>query len=187
MDKDLIKSLFYYDSSSPTFIRTNVVILSGANKSILVKAKGEPIGWKGKDGYGYVRANGKLLKIHHVVMTLNDIEIPKGFVVDHIDGNCFNNDVSNLRCVSFSENLRNQKKYDNNTSGATGVWWQKNKQGSTWAVACCHSKNGKRLTKSFSVKKLGLLPAFRDAVLYRDKMIHELNKEGFGYTERHGK
>ena len=29
--------------------------------------------------------------------------------------------------------------------------------------------------------------AFRDAVLYREKMIKELNGQGAGYSERHGK
>lgn len=46
---------------------------------------------------------------------------------------------------------------------------------------------GNYRNKKFSVLKLGLLPAFRDAVMYRRKMIEELNAQGAGYTENHGK
>jgi hypothetical protein len=43
------------------------------------------------------------------------------------------------------------------------------------------------MNKKFSVKKLGLLPAFKAAVECRRKMIEELNGQGAGYTENHGK
>ncbi len=40
---------------------------------------------------------------------------------DHIDGDGLNNRLSNLRPCSHGENLRNKRKYKNNTSGFKGV------------------------------------------------------------------
>jgi hypothetical protein len=42
-------------------------------------------------------------------------------------------------------------------------------------------------TKIFSVEKLGIMVAYRLAVLHRAKMIEILNSQGAMYTERHGK
>jgi hypothetical protein len=43
--------------------------------------------------------------------------------VDHIDGNGLNNQRSNIRPCSRSENMRNRGAYRNNTSGFKGVFW----------------------------------------------------------------
>lgn len=45
--------------------------------------------------------------------------------IDHIDGNTSNNRVENLRCVGHTENMRNMKRHSTNTSGVTGVTWNK--------------------------------------------------------------
>jgi hypothetical protein len=45
--------------------------------------------------------------------------------IDHIDGNGLNNRFNNLRVVSFAENMQNCKKYKCNSSGHTGVLWNK--------------------------------------------------------------
>lgn len=45
--------------------------------------------------------------------------------VDHIDGNTKNNDVSNLRWVTGSENQANRKLNSTNTSGYQGVTYDK--------------------------------------------------------------
>lgn len=180
------KQLFLYDESSHTCIRTKVDKWGGEHRTIKKKCAGEAIGWLSKDGYGYARFKGRAVKIHHIVLTLHDVFIPDGCVVDHIDGNGFNNTISNLRVVERTVNLRNQKQYRNNSTGTTGVYWQSNVYGGAWAVAQWYSLDGKRATKSFSVQKLGVMVAFRDAVIHRQKMIEELNSQGAGYTERHG-
>jgi len=43
--------------------------------------------------------------------------------VDHIDGDCQNNRIENLRAVTPSENQRNRSRPKNNTSGCVGVSW----------------------------------------------------------------
>lgn len=44
---------------------------------------------------------------------------------DHIDRNPFNNRKLNLRLATTSENMQNKSIYKNNTSGITGVSWDK--------------------------------------------------------------
>lgn len=46
-------------------------------------------------------------RVHRLVYKAFIGDIPEGMVIDHIDGNKLNNNVNNLRCVSFAENMRN--------------------------------------------------------------------------------
>jgi hypothetical protein len=52
--------------------------------------------------------------------------------IDHEDGNGLNNRWENLRDVTRLENMRNRRKYKNNTSGVVGVVW--NKARGKWQV-----------------------------------------------------
>ncbi len=54
--------------------------------------------------------------MHRIIMAPNSTE-----QVDHIDGNGLNNQKSNLRLCSNSQNLRNRKEQKNNTTGYKGV------------------------------------------------------------------
>ncbi len=58
----------------------------------------------------------RLIHLHRVIM-----ETPEGLEVDHIDGNGLNNQRSNLRNATRSQNLRNQGAKSTNTSGRKGV------------------------------------------------------------------
>lgn len=53
--------------------------------------------------------------------------------VDHIDGNGLNCIRSNLRLATHAQNMQNQGKYANNTSGFKGVSW--NKQHQKWVAS----------------------------------------------------
>jgi len=52
----------------------------------------------------------------------------KGLVVDHINRNKMDNRKENLRLVTYSENMMNRFLDKRNTSGATGVYWYKNRK-----------------------------------------------------------
>jgi HNH endonuclease len=57
---------------------------------------------------------------------------PKGFHTDHIDGNGLNNQKSNLRVCTNSQNQFNKGKSKRNSSGYKGVSWFKH--GKLWDV-----------------------------------------------------
>lgn len=90
----------------------------------------------------------------------------------------------------YAKHFRNQKLRTTNSSGVVGVSFQtkvSNKPQLLTIVAHWSTLEGKQCTKCFSCHKLGIMVAFRDAVIYRRKMIQELNAQGAGYTENHGK
>ena len=68
-----------------------------------------------------------LIHMHRQILGL-----PTNKVVDHIDGNGLNNSKSNIRLCSRAENLRNRGRQVNNTSGYSGVAW--NKRHRYWEV-----------------------------------------------------
>jgi hypothetical protein len=57
----------------------------------------------GKEGKGH------LVYLHREVWMLANGPIPQGLMIDHIDGNGLNNDLSNLRICTCAQNQRNQK------------------------------------------------------------------------------
>ena len=109
--------------------------------------------------------------------------------VDRID-NALGYIEGNLRWADQWTQARNKGKSSANTSGVTGVkfYHSGNPNHSTYAVATwsCPVQQ-KPMNRKFSVKKMGLLPAFKAAFEYREKIIAELNAQGAGYTENHGK
>ena len=77
------------------------------------------------DSYGHVMSlNGRQsIWMHRLVLRLEEFNYDS--VVDHIDGDGSNNRKSNLRICAHSHNIRNHKLLRNNTSGVTGVCWNK--------------------------------------------------------------
>lgn len=59
-------------------------------------------------GYPVAHIKGKRVFLHNFLMSP-----PKGFVVDHIDGNPKNNTYNNLRLVTPEDNMLNKKTYKN--------------------------------------------------------------------------
>lgn len=108
--------------------------------------------------------------------------------VERID-NSLGYSEGNLTWALPEQQARNKGKRKDNSSGETGVCFRKPK-GLNHDTYCCASWkdiNGRPQTRKFSVKKLGLLPAFKAAVECRRKMIGELNQMGANYTKNHGK
>jgi len=130
----------------------------------------KPYYWKVSSS-GYIIAWDKEIKtnihLHRLIMNCND----ENLVVDHIGGSKTINDnrKRNLRIVSQAQNQMNAKRYKNNTSGHTGVRFDK--------------RSGKWLaTINFNYKNywLGLYENYNDAVKAREKAEDEYFGE-YGY------
>ena len=171
-----------YCESSVTFLRWKTPGSNKANKRII----GQPAGGTAS-GYGSLRLSGKYYAIHRIVWTLHYGDISPGFVVDHIDGEPLNNNISNLRLILQSQNSRNTRKLKNNSSGIVGVSLRTNKKRKShrW---CSYfvDMNGVETMKYFSILQFGNDEAFRLACEWRAEQIRLLNEQGAGYTERHG-
>lgn len=66
--------------------------------------------------------DNKTIYLHRLIMGCERYD---GTVIDHIDGNPLNNRKENLRICTQQQNVFNHKVAKNNTSGITGVSWDK--------------------------------------------------------------
>ena len=56
-------------------------------------------------GYFEVHIGPKTVKIHRLVWETFNGDIPNGYVINHKDFNRLNNNISNLECITFKENV----------------------------------------------------------------------------------
>ena len=71
------------------------------------KATGTKYANTNNSGYVLAYKDGRALLAHRVIWELLNGNIPKGLVIDHIDGNKSNNLIENLRLATHQENLAN--------------------------------------------------------------------------------
>lgn len=103
--------------------------------------------------------------------------------IDNTKGYC----EGNLRWATSKEQAQNRAMYSTNTSGKVGVRFRV-VDGNTYASAFWNQQEDcKPRSKTFSVTKLGLLPAWKAACEFRDNVINDLNSQGAVYSENHGK
>jgi hypothetical protein len=83
--------------------------------------------WWCLDGIKYAerRVNGHNVRLHRVVCEHYHGSVPDGMEVDHINRDKLDNTPGNLRIVTKTQNRTNQKKRKDNTSGYSGVCWDK--------------------------------------------------------------
>ena len=152
---------------------------------------GYPVGHKqfrknGESMAWVLKFQGRLYLVHRIIWVLRNGSIDPNLVIDHLDGNPFNNSLNNLSLKTLINNTRNKRQLSNNTSGVTGVRLTK-MNGDLWYYeANWRDINGKRNHKKFSIKKLGKETAMNLAIAYRKQQIQSLISEGADYTERHG-
>lgn len=117
------------------------------------------------------KIKGKSYYIHVIVWVMHNGPIPKGYQIDHLDHNRYNNRIENLRLVTNKENHRNMPMQKGNSSGCTGVHWVKDR--CKWSATICI--DGK-------TKYLGLFSNKDDAITARKEA--EIK---YGFHPNHGK
>lgn len=80
-------------------------------------------------GYKHVSINGKKYLVHRLIWHIYYGKKPNK-PIDHINRNTSDNRIINLRLVTRQQNCLNRGMNKNNTSGVTGVCW--NKQNNKW-------------------------------------------------------
>ena len=115
LSQDRLKEILDYDKETGIF---TWLLSKGRAKS------GDVAGTHQKSGYIQIQIDGINYKAHRLAFLFVVGFLPENYV-DHYDRCPSNNIWSNLREVSQQCNLRNSKVSCNNTSGVTGVSWNK--------------------------------------------------------------
>jgi hypothetical protein len=179
---------FYYDASSPTYLRWAVDVYRGKTKNIRFRSIGDQAG-STSTRYANVSwtedGKTKQAACHRVVWFLHHGVLSAKERVDHIDGDTANNAITNLRLVTAKGNSRNRKKDIRNKSGITGVSFSTVRGYGYW-VASWTTDAGLKKTKAFSVAKLGEGGARLAATTLRIDMLRAINSTSMTpYTNRH--
>ena len=135
------------------------------------RQRGKPAGSYDSNGYRKVSIDKKVYRMHRVIWLHVYGEFPPNDT-DHINGIRDDNRIENLRAVTRSENCRNAKKSIRNSSGITGVHWDKKNQ--KWMAS---------ITLDGQAKNLGRFDGKYEAASIRH---FAMEIEG-NYTARHGK
>lgn len=112
-------------------------------------------GWYNKGGYHCVSVGGKTIYSHRAIMEKHiGRALAKGEVVDHIDGNPRNNELSNLRlCAS---NRQNTHHYWGITADDEAVVAQRLRDGATYRAAIVGTNIKAPATALHLARKLGI-------------------------------
>jgi len=127
---------------------------------------------------GYVISSNSYRKIamhKYVMVIIEKIEIPEGYVIDHIDindpNNKLNNCLDNLRLFTSAQNSRNKRKRENCFSNLIGVTYNKNAK-----------KYQSSITLNFEKIYLGIFDTEIEAGMARDAYIVQNNLIKDGYV-----
>jgi len=137
--------------------------------------------WYVNNGYAATYISNKKIKMHkYVMIIIEKIEIPEGYVIDHINtndpNNRLNNCLDNLRIFTSAQNSRNKKKKENCTSDLIGVSYDK--ESKKYFSQISFNGNNKTLGRFETQLEAGM---FRDAYIVQNNLI----KEGFNLNFKH--
>lgn len=153
-----LKEIVSYDQGSGKFVWK--IRRGGSAK------KGSICGSIDSEGYRKICIFRKIYYAHRLAWLYVYGESPKKNI-DHINRIKEDNRIKNLRDVSRSDNMRNCKMKNNNTSGVTGVCWH---------------KASKKWKATIGDKYLGIFNNIEDAKTARLEQEEEI-----GYAKNHGK
>lgn len=99
--------------------------------------------WSYNGRYAVSNINKNTINMHRLIIKINNINIPKGYIVDHIDGDGLNNTKLNLRVCTQSNNQMNKAKTKSKTTSKyKGVYFDKHNK--KWNATIEHSIDGNR-------------------------------------------
>lgn len=169
MTQDELKARLHYDPETGVFTwkeRADGYARSAYWNSAYA---GKPAGCINKVGYLKLVINDKQYLGHRMAFLYMTGRMPEE--VDHINGVRSDNRWANLRPANRSVNMKNLSRNSANTSGKTGICWDKNR--GKWLAYI--NAGGKRLhNKRFSDRE--------DAERQRDKWSKE-----YAFHENHGR
>ena len=187
LDFDTLNDAFYYDETSPSGLRWKVNRYK--NKGAVCARAGDVVGNKRYLANGTPRCwrvcfNYKDVLVHRIVWVLVHGQISPDLVIDHLDGNAFNNKITNLKPKTHADNARNRG-HNTTQTGVIGITKRIAPGDIVTFRASWRDSNGKSQCRNFSTRKYGYEEAFRLACEVRKKKIQELRELGFDYTDRH--
>ncbi len=161
MDIQALKELIYYDENTGKLYwkeRPVSMFKQAKDHSTwnTANAGKEALSCINKGGYMHGAIFGKFYYAHIVAYALANGAFPKG-QIDHINGNKLDNRKENLRVVTARENRLNAGRKKSNTSGRTGVGFEK-RRGHWVAQIVVHRKH----------IYLGSFKSFAEAVAARE-------------------
>lgn len=109
--------------------------------------------WTKKDKdikYRQISLDGKRFYAHRIAWFLHYNEQPPA-IIDHIDGDGFNNSKDNLRSANSAQNRNNSKLSKNNTSGVKGVYWNTKRR--KWSAQIWHRGRSIKLGQYSSLQE----------------------------------
>jgi hypothetical protein len=115
---DILKKLIHYDPETGVFTR-----ISGGRKC----DRGVIAGGFAGAGYLTTTVGGRKYYLSRLAWMYVHGRWPAADI-DHVNRNKTDNRLVNLREATRSENLRNVVRWKDNTSGETGIYWNKSKQ-----------------------------------------------------------
>jgi len=143
MTKNEVKSFFEYKDGVLYWKKNQSNIKSGAIS-----------GYQRPDGYINIGFKGKLIRAHRLIWLMHHGFMPE--FLDHINGVRNDNRLVNLRVATRTQNQMNLKKRIDNSSGCSGVFW--NKQRNKWAA---------RIQIDKKIKHIGLFLSIENAIAAR--------------------
>ena len=179
------KDIFWLNPESPSGLSWSK---RGGGRRIILFAGNRKFTHKDKRPIGYaVKYNCVDYLVSRIVWVLAYGTIDSDLVIDHLDGDPFNNNLANLSLKTTQGNSQNHKRQSNNKSGVTGVsLFLEPNSSRSYYKSTYENIDGKQKTKYFPIHSLGKEVAFESAVQHRKKMLEYLNANGCVYTDRHG-
>jgi hypothetical protein len=87
--------------------KLNVLV---SKEGIIIGRKGKPLKPAFQNGYRVISLNQKTMRVHRIVVETYIGEIPRGYCVNHIDGDKINNSLSNLEIITYKQNTEHAYK-----------------------------------------------------------------------------